>query len=42
MYKDGVPINQKGNNINNNQMENDPYGFEKMSYEQAFGIKKNK
>jgi hypothetical protein len=49
MYKNGVPVNQKGNNKinninvnNNNQIENDPYEFEKMSYEQAFGIKKNK
>ena len=41
MYKDGVAVNQKGNNnINNNKIENDPYDFEKMSYEQAFGIKK--
>ena len=43
MYKNGVPVNQKGsniNNFNNNKIECDPYGFDKMSYEQAFGIKK--
>ena len=43
MYKDGVPVNQKGNNnINNNsnKIKNDPYDFDKMSYEQTFGIKK--
>ena len=44
MYKNGVPVNQKGNNninnFNSNKIEDDPYGFDKMSYEQAFGIKK--
>ena len=45
MYKNGVPVNQnqKGNNnnnINNINQDNDPYGFDQMSYEQAFGIKK--
>ena len=44
MYKDGVPVNQKGNNNKNNfnncKIEDDPYKFDKMSYEQAFGIKK--
>ena len=45
MYKDRVSINQKGNNKmnnfeNNNNIENDPYGFDKMGYEQAFGIRK--
>ena len=37
--------NNNLNNINNygyNNIEEDPYGFDKMSYEQAFGIKKNK
>ena len=33
-------INNYG--YNNNKTEDDPYGFDKMSYEQAFGIKKNK
>ena len=52
MYKSGKPVQnqQKGfnnnlNKINNygyNNIEDDPYGFDKMSYEQAFGIKKNK
>ena len=45
MYKNGVLVNQnqKGNNnnnINNINQDNDPYGFNQMSYEQAFGIKK--
>ena len=48
MYKGGVPVqNQKNeynnvNKINNyaNNIEEDTYGFDKMSYEQAFGIKK--
>ena len=43
-----IPYKGNNNNLNNinncgyNNMKEDPYGFDKMSYEQAFGIKKNK
>ena len=42
MYKGGVPVQNQQQEYNNNKTEDDPYGFDKMSYEQAFGIKKNK
>ena len=51
MYKGGVPVQNNQNEYNNinkinnygyNNKEDDPYGFDKMSYEQAFRIKKNK